>query len=83
MEEINSDTSLDIFLSTSGLGPSFSQSSCAGPRPIYREIYNVERNIEQEEAVHNTVVLWSNDLTDMPLPLPRKKYRNTLLLTIC
>lgn len=83
MEVINKDTDLDIILSSTDLGPSFSQSSCVVPRPVFKELTNAERDEEVEERTHEDISQWSTDLAAMPSITQEKIHQYLVLGNSC
>ena len=65
-EEFELDTSLDILLTTANLDPSFSKSSSAAARPVFREITKEEYSSDLKEIVQEEMKVWSSSLKHLP-----------------
>ena len=64
--EIDLNSSIDLFIRSEESDPSFFQSSCVGPRPVFREISNSELSKTVEENIALLINDWTSDLTDLP-----------------
>ena len=65
-EEIDLNASINHLLNTDSVDPRIFQNSCVGPRPVFREISNLESSHAIEENAHEKITLWASDLTELP-----------------
>ena len=68
-KDIDLNSSIDILITSENLDPTSFQSSCVGPRPVFREISNSELTNTLKEDISPAIKGWSADsLIYLPYP---------------